>query len=424
MPSAIERSVRHSRIRTAARSADLDPATPLWRGATVFRVLTFAFAVGVQATFADGYANEPLSWGVIVAMGVWTLFTGLGHIRGWGRNWPMVAADVLVILLLMTLCRVILTPAQLASPEPLVTTIWAANPVVAAAVLGGPTVGFAIGFLIAAATALVNGYVDTDISRDGVILVCTGLVLGVCGSTARRSQAELERALRVQVATAERDRLARAVHDSVLQVLAYVRRHGTELGGEAAALAAMAGEQEVALRALVSAAPTDPDDAQSWASVDARTLLQAQAHSRVSVSVPATAVPLPGSDAAELAAVARTALSNVAVHAGDSVKAYVLLEDLGWEVVLSIRDDGCGIPDGRLQQAESEGRMGVAQSIKGRVAELGGQVTLETAPGAGTEWEVRVPRRTPTPPRRMIPHRLSQHRLIQQGARQGGDSNG
>ena len=372
----------------------LDPATPLWRGATVFRVLTYGFAVGVQIAFAETYAHRALSWVVIVAMGVWTVVSGLGHTQGWGRNRWMMIADVAVVCALMATSRVILTPTELASPDPLVTTIWAANPVVAAAVLAGPALGFGIGLLVAVVTAVVNGYADTDISRDGVLLMGAGLVLGVSASTARRSHAELERALRVQIATAERARLARAVHDSVLQVLAYVRRQGTELGGEAAALATMAGEQEVALRALVSAAPTDPDDEHGWASIDLRPLVQAQANPLVSVSVPATAVVLPGADAAELAAVARTALSNVAVHAGPGARAYVLVEDLGDEVVLSVRDDGCGIPAGRLAQAEREGRMGVAKSIKARVAELDGSAELETAPGAGTEWEIRVPRRS------------------------------
>lgn len=360
----------------------------------MFRVLTYIFAVGVQLSFADHYANRALSWAVIIAMGLWTVVSGLGHTQGWGRTRAMIVGDVLVVSALLAASRLVLTADQLASPQPLVTTIWAANPVVAAAVLGGPTLGFVVGLLISVVTGLVNGYVDTDISRDGVLLMCAGLVLGVSARTARRSHAELERALRVQVATAERDRLARAVHDSVLQVLAYVRRQGAELGGEAAALAMMAGEQEVALRAMVSAAPTNPDDEQGWASVDLRPLLQTQANPRVSVSVPAHAVPLPGADAAELAAVAGTALSNVAVHAGADAQAYVLLEDLGDEVVLSVRDDGCGIPVGRLAQAEREGRMGVAQSIKGRVAELEGDAQLETSPGAGTEWEIRIPRRS------------------------------
>ena len=57
--------------------------------------------------------------------------------------------------------------------------------------------------------------------------------------------------MRASVADAERARLARAVHDGVLQVLALIQRRGRELGGESAELGRMAGEQESALRALI-----------------------------------------------------------------------------------------------------------------------------------------------------------------------------
>jgi signal transduction histidine kinase len=70
----------------------------------------------------------------------------------------------------------------------------------------------------------------------------------------------------------------------------------------------------------------------------------------------------------------------------------VLVEDLGMEVVVSVRDDGSGIPAGRIEAAAAEGRLGIAKSIRGRVSDLGGTITLETAPNSGTEWEVRVPR--------------------------------
>ena len=52
-------------------------------------------------------------------------------------------------------------------------------------------------------------------------------------------------------AAAERARLARAVHDGVLQVLALVQRRGTELGGDLAELGRVAGEQEMRLRSLI-----------------------------------------------------------------------------------------------------------------------------------------------------------------------------
>jgi signal transduction histidine kinase len=61
-------------------------------------------------------------------------------------------------------------------------------------------------------------------------------------------------------------------------------------------------------------------------------------------------------------------------------------------VVLTIRDDGPGVDPGQLAGAESGGRMGVSRSIRGRVADLGGSVTLDTGPGRGTQWEVRLAR--------------------------------
>jgi signal transduction histidine kinase len=110
------------------------------------------------------------------------------------------------------------------------------------------------------------------------------------------------------------------------------------------------------------------------------------------VSVPGTAVQLPEAAVTELTALVAEALLNVSRHAGAGAHAWVLVEDLGNEVVVSVRDDRAGIPSRRLAEAESAGRMGVARSIRGRVTDLGGTITLDSAPGTGTEWEVRVPR--------------------------------
>jgi signal transduction histidine kinase len=114
--------------------------------------------------------------------------------------------------------------------------------------------------------------------------------------------------------------------------------------------------------------------------------------SKVQVAAPAGEVELPARMTAELVAVAREALSNVEKHAGHQAKAWVLLEDLGTEVVLTVRDDGPGIEEGRLAAAEAEGHLGVARSMRGRVSDLGGTISLETAPEQGTEWEIRVPK--------------------------------
>lgn len=176
-----------------------------------------------------------------------------------------------------------------------------------------------------------------------------------------------------------------------MQVLVMVARRGREIGGETAELAEAAGEQERALRRLLSTEDTLAIHAPATTS-DLGALLRRHSADRVSVSVPAEAVYLDSAVAAEVEAAVVNALTNVERHAGPQARAFVLLEDLGAEVVVSIRDDGPGIPEGRLAVAVAEGRVGVSKSIQGRMAALGGRADLTTPPSGGTEWELTVPR--------------------------------
>ncbi|WP_332108116.1 ATP-binding protein [Phytohabitans suffuscus] len=84
------------------------------------------------------------------------------------------------------------------------------------------------------------------------------------------------------------------------------------------------------------------------------------------------------------------ALDNVERHCGSQTRAWVLLEEEAGTVTVSVRDDGPGIPAGRLTEAAREGRLGVAQSIRGRMADLGGTVEIVSAAGEGTEVELRL----------------------------------
>jgi len=94
-------------------------------------------------------------------------------------------------------------------------------------------------------------------------------------------------------------------------------------------------------------------------------------------------------------AVVREALSNVDRHAGTGARTWVVVEDLGNAISLSVRDNGAGIPAGRLEQAAASGRLGVVASIRGRVRDLGGELALRTAPDDGTEWEITMPKGAP-----------------------------
>ena len=216
--------------------------------------------------------------------------------------------------------------------------------------------------MICLADVLERGAFTVTLASNCVYVLITGLCLGYLAHFGKRAERALNEATEKQAATAERERLARDIHDSVLQVLALVQRRGLEIGGEAAELAQLAGEQEVALRALVGAPPQGRVEGEP---VDLRELLVVRASSQVELSTPATPVMLPQNYADELAAAVGAALDNVRNHAGDSAKAWVLVEDEPSQVVVTVRDDGVGMSLSRPLQAAGAGRLGLSQSIRG-----------------------------------------------------------
>ncbi|MEV0567165.1 ATP-binding protein [Dactylosporangium sp. NPDC050588] len=226
----------------------------------------------------------------------------------------------------------------------------------------------------------------------GILLLVSAAAIGGLGIAhylserwAERKQAEL---IRQEAAAAERDRLARPIHDGVLQVLAMVQREGSELGGAGAQLAALAGEQEVALRNLLSGNPAPPG---AGAEADLRARLTGLSSPTVDVAAPVDPVMLPAVPAAELVAAVQAALDNVRQHAGPGARAWILLEDEDDGVRVTVRDDGAGFEPHRLRDAALAGRLGVEQSIRGRIHDLGGTATVKSRPGIGTEVELWVP---------------------------------
>lgn len=369
---------------------------PLWRAAVAFRLLTYLYALAVHLAVVGSYRSGNGAWLLFALVTVWTGVAAVATTRRWGRRRAFASADTAITVALMAATPLVATAGWEGRQQVLTTTLWTVNPVVTWAVLAGPLAGAAAATVVAVAGGLVKGNLTLDLERDATlpVLVSVGVVVGLAARALRRSSEQLRLATQVAAATAERERLAREVHDGVLQVLAYVSRRGRQLGGPALELAELAAQQEVALRELLSTDDTAPRAA---AETDLRPLLRAAllpgaATGAVTVAAPPDPVPLEHHTAAELTAAVAAALSNTALHA-PGAKTYILVEDLGGEVVVSVRDDGPGIPPGRLEQAAREGRMGVSHSIVGRVAALGGTATVEAGEGLGTEWELRVPRR-------------------------------
>jgi signal transduction histidine kinase len=369
-----------------------DPVTPLWRAAQVFRLLSCLYALGFQIAVNDDLDRPAIGWLLFAVLITWSAACAFAYLEGFGRRLTWVLAELVVVVALMLSTEFVASEQWALNNQSWPTTLWATNATISAAILLGPIYGMLSGVVIVAASTLAKGVLNYDLGRNATVVIelAVGLGVGMAAQTARRAHADLERAARLTARTEERERLSRQVHDGAIQVLALVSRRGREIGGETAELAELAGEQERALRRLVSSGDAPPRLGEL---TDIGALLRQRASDRVSVSVPANPVLLDATVAEELSAAAGNALDNAAAHAGPDAKAYVLLEDLGESVTVSIRDDGVGIEDGRLEQAVGEGRFGIAKSIVGRMKWLGGSAKLNTGPGCGTEWELTIPRR-------------------------------
>ncbi|PWI44539.1 sensor histidine kinase [Streptomyces sp. ICBB 8177] len=389
---------------------------PLWRALTAFRVLALCYAVARYCHTCGKYAHPLGGWLYLGTLALWTLATLRRTGSALRCTKGFLLAELAVALTGILLTDAFDTHARVVAGDNTLPSIWTAGAVLAFAIKGGWRWAAGASAVVGVSNVVERGALTGGNVHSIVLLFFVSTGIGYVVEVARGSEAALARALRVDAATRERERLARDIHDSVLQVLAMVQRRGGEIGGEAAELGRLAGEQEAALRALVlgAGAPGPPVAATDAGLVggaadtpagdllpdtglqgpcDLRELIGRHAGPAVTVAAPADPVPLEPRTAAEVAAAVGAALDNVTRHAGPGARAWILVEDEPDAVLVSVRDDGPGIPPGRLADAAAEGRLGVAQSIRGRLRDLGGAAEVVSVPGQGTEVELRVPRR-------------------------------
>ncbi|HET8561301.1 MAG TPA: DUF5931 domain-containing protein [Marmoricola sp.] len=356
----------------------------MFRALAVLRVVLLVNTVAIYFVRWDGYQRPWVGVVVVGALAFWTLLTGWAYGDAARRGPVLLGMDVLVAV-----TALLLTPYVEGTPvDATVPGFWVAAPVLACAIHWRWVGGLAAAALMSLADFLVR----TDFTQHNwgnvFLLLIGGTIIGFLMDLLQRMATSRDRAERAAAAADERARLARVVHDGVLQVLALVQKRGGELGGEAAELGRLAGEQEVALREFVQHDTLTP--AAVSGTLDLSALLARQATASVTVSTPGPCV-VPAAVATEVAHVVAACLSNVRHHVGREAPAWVLLEDRGACLVVSVRDEGPGIPSGRLAAAAAEGRLGVTESIEGRVAALGGTSSLATG-SWGTEWEFAFPR--------------------------------
>jgi signal transduction histidine kinase len=178
----------------------------------------------------------------------------------------------------------------------------------------------------------------------------------------------------------ERAEIAAHLHDSVLQTLTLIRAKAEDPD----AVARLARAQERDLRSYLYQERGNADATVAAAVAHALSELE-DAHGVVIDSVTVGDAPLDPQLGALVKAV-REAASNAARHGIGPISVYVETTTTHCEVF--VRDNGPGYD----QATVPADRLGIRESIIGRMTRHGGQATVQSAPGARTEVHLVMPR--------------------------------
>lgn len=239
--------------------------------------------------------------------------------------------------------------------------------------------------LLAAAFAVwlfaVSDFTDSPLVRTWVVvlvsILATTLLLAPWWLRLIR-QVNVERERRVR--EFERAEIAAHLHDSVLQTLTLIRAHSAE----PETVARLARAQERDLRSYLYQERRSPTESVAAALGAAMN----EVEDAFGVAIEVVSVGDAPTTAALAAAVsaAREAATNAARHGIGPVSVYAEVTARAYEVF--VRDAGPGFdPD-----ALPADRLGIRNSIVGRVRRAGGDAVVRSAPGESTEVTISVPR--------------------------------
>ncbi|MER8069591.1 PspC domain-containing protein [Streptomyces sp. NPDC094034] len=241
--------------------------------------------------------------------------------------------------------------------------------------------GLAVFMVVRGATAQFGSILT------GAIAVVAGVAL-LAGPWLVRMTQDLSEERLMRIRAQERAEVAAHVHDSVLHTLTLIQRNADD-GGEVRRLARA---QERELRAWLykpeGTGKDEEDEPTTLAEAVKRTAAEVEDHHGVPIEVVVVGdCPLDEKLAAQMQA-AREAMVNAAKYGGEGGAVQVFAEVEGRTVFLSVRDRGPGFdPD-----AVPADRMGVRESIIGRMQRNGGTARLRSVPGNGTEVELEMER--------------------------------
>jgi signal transduction histidine kinase len=253
----------------------------------------------------------------------------------------------------------------------------------------GLRLSLAAGFLVVGLALLVPGtkHINVALLRPlgGVILVTTGIVV-LLGPWWLRILRDLMTERQARIRAEERAEMASRVHDSVLQTLALIQRRADD----PQQVIRLARAQERELRSwLFDGRPPGSLDGLAATVAGGVRLIQQEVEAQHGIVVEVITVgdcPL-NDDLGALLAAAREATVNAAKWSGAHVVS-LFAEVEPATVSVYVKDRGKGF-DPETVPAD---RKGLAESIKARMVRRGGQATIKTAPGEGTEVSLSMAR--------------------------------
>jgi signal transduction histidine kinase len=375
---------------------------PAWHAG--FGALALLAAALLAVDDGPGRTGRYLGFGLIAALAGWYALRGTRGLRQAGGAYVAVAAP-------LSLGLFAVAPVGALMLFALYPHIWLMLPVRRA---------------IPATAAVVAGVVAVTVARDGLddstlagigllaaVSLAVALVLGLwIGRIIRQSRqraeliaqlaaarAELAEVSREAGASAERERLAHEIHDTLTQgftsVLLLLQAVEGELIADPAAarrhldrVRETARENLAESRALV-AALTPPDLTrtslpEALRRLVGRSFAGLQPTPRAVLSVTGAPRGLPPEHEVALLRAAQEALTNVWRHAGAS-RVEVSLAYGAAGVSLEVRDDGRGFEPGLPR--EGYGLVG----MRARANRIGGAVSVQAVPGAGVAVLFEVP---------------------------------
>ncbi|MCQ4214538.1 ATP-binding protein [Streptomyces longispororuber] len=217
------------------------------------------------------------------------------------------------------------------------------------------------------------------------LAVLVGIAL-LAGPYLIRMTQDLSEERLMRIRAQERAEVAAHVHDSVLHTLTLIQRNADN----AAEVRRLARAQERDLRAWLykPAAAEDPQEPETVAEAVKANAAEVEDKHGVPLEVVVVGdCPLDEKLAAQMQA-AREAMVNAAKYGGEGGAVQVYAEVEGDEVFVSVRDRGPGFD---LDSIPAD-RMGVRESIIGRMERNGGTARLRAVPDGGTEVELTMKR--------------------------------